>query len=240
MKKYLLSAAIITITFILGGCQQSVEHRIKQGFKNYVQTTFDNPKDLLEIVSISNIPDTVSAVQLANMVLSAEADIERILDENSKQRDSLMRVFNSSRLHTPNSVSESRRLEILQLSERMRLMKKKLEKRIEAYGQRQAVSNNVKEMLYAREYPIYYDFEIRARVKEDDKIKLKSYYAYTTNIDSLFTYRSDEFRYSDMSKDAEELCKESEKLLKMIHSEFDEDNEYIELLKEVLNVVVKK
>ena len=240
MKKYLLSAAIIAITFILGGCQQSVEHRIKQGFKNYVQTTFDNPKDLLEIVSISNIPDTVSAVQIANMALSAEIDVERVLDENDKQIDSLMRVFNSSRLHTPNSVSESRRLEILQLSERMVLMSKKLEKRIDTYGQRQAVSNKVKEMLGEKEYPIYYDFEIRARVKEDDKIRLKSYYAYTTNIDSVFIYRNDEFRYSDMSKDAEELCKESDKLLKMIHSELDEKNEYVEMLKEMLKLLVRK
>ena len=43
-----------------------------------------------------------------------------------------------------------------------------------------------------------------------------------------------------MSKDAEELCKESDKLLKMIHSELDEKNEYVEMLKEMLKLLVRK
>lgn len=219
MKKYLLSAAIIAITFILGGCQQSVEHRIKRDFKNYVRMSFDNPKDLLEIVSISEVPDTIYAPSLAYLAVEGRTVGFNLIDSYRSIMDSLMN------LPSRKNPTTSTILKALQVFEKVDAIFKKEDQLQENFN----VYINITDSIEYKNYPTYYDYEIRARVKTDDKIKLQSFHALTTNTDSIFTIHNREIIFSDLDEDSEELCEKATNIMNYM-------KEYIELEKERLDL----
>ena len=68
MKKYIGFSALIVFA-LLTSCTQTKEDKIRNEFKNYVSSNFDDPNSLKEIVSVEQI-DTITYEGIRNGVIA--------------------------------------------------------------------------------------------------------------------------------------------------------------------------
>lgn len=183
MKRIFHFNCFILLLFIIPACGTNDKNVkvVEKEFRHYVQKTFDNPKDLKEVVEV--LPsDTLSVIKLGNMLQMAYETCEMSRLASQKQDSIEKEIFNAN-LYDVRKVQKMdypTRLKVTSIiNTMMELTSKDLSLKKEVLLCEQPIMN-LKDSLHY-EAPIY-EYAINYRVKQGEGLKLKTEYAY---IDSL-------------------------------------------------------
>lgn len=214
--KYVVRAAILLGSVLLMSSCSSNDKNIsivKKEFKNYVQKTFDNPKELKEIVEITS-SDTLSTDKLKSLLEQA-ADVCDLSYQSFNLADSMstknIQSINLDRRKTQ-SASYSTKYQIESLLNRMIgfALRGPVLKRNVLYSKDQLLS--FKDSL--KYEPPIYEYTVSYRVKKGDNIKLESCYAYIDSLEGFKTIlpiRMSTDDYSGQMQDAFRIINEAKK-----------------------------
>lgn len=207
MKRFHLAVvSFIGICLIMASCSSHDKNVavVKKEFKNYVQKTFDNPKELKEIVEI--IPsDTLSTDKLKS-ILDQAAAVCDLSYQTFSLADSLstkdIQLINLDTRKTQ-SASYSTRYQIESLLNRMIgfALRAPALKRNVLFSKDQLLS--CKDSL--KYEPPIYEYTVSYRVKKGDIIKLESSYAYLDSLEGfkkILPIKMTKDDYSEQMQDA--------------------------------------
>lgn len=82
MKKLFFYVTMLMLAVSIVSCS-SDKSKVKSAFKDYVQTNFDNPKDLIEVVAVDSC-DTVGIKQLKESLVEAKQMYDSLKKENKE------------------------------------------------------------------------------------------------------------------------------------------------------------
>lgn len=198
MKKIVVLSFIFSLLFLVC-CRPKYQRMISREFKQYVKTNFDNPKDLKEIVSISNYPDTINVTQMANLsvkTLHTDIDIFDTIQNRYKITEDMPGLLGY------NGSYNNKILILSKLIDQVKISREWLD--IKEYGL--TIAGNILSDLLYNKYDMYYSYDIKARVKDSlGSIKLKTFYALQQDSTDLFEIKDHIIQPQDMPESYESL-----------------------------------
>lgn len=228
-KCYIIS---VIITLTLFSCTQTKEDIIKDEFKKYVKSNFDDPQDLKEIVSIEQI-DTITYEHLRDGLYSLHK-IVSLVDTLKKigdgQNDEIIKKikarnyasYNHSRVQ--NWIKQSLDLNINMYSW------------INTYYDQQCIlRDSLNNMLEKMNDLNIFQYRIKARINDNGNLKLHEYYALedSTNI-RIFNKRPTFDDYSEETAVFYKVAREYEDIINMRQEMV---HEKLEINKEILGIL---
>ena len=189
MRKFLLFG----FAAFLCSCTQTVEDRISDKFKEYVNSNFDDPSDLKEIVSIEIHDSTNNATMLELFNCACELDtlVAGVDSLKNKKWDKFMKNFGNSVIsERSDHLSKYKREQML--SDAIKYLFEQadadnsVQKKIKQIAEHKCLLDSI---YYSLDTINVYVYRIRTRITELDKaIKIHDYFA---------TIEDDDIRISD-------------------------------------------
>lgn len=218
MKQILSFILVISIC----SCSQTIENRISDEFVEYVNLTFDNPKDFKELVSIE-LKDTFNNASLYEMVhLTCELDSLNEVSLNLGG-DFVVELVNELKLNESRyrDLSYYKRERILDLVNEYIVLECK--KRNKSYKDNKHYIDSVYHSLDTFDVKNY---KIRIRVLEDNKLKISDYYC---------LLEDDSLRFYEKEPSLQELTPKLSPFWKILKEYNEEINKYLLLSKQRLD-----
>lgn len=199
---------IFAIGILLGSCQKSNERLVESEFKNYINSNFDNPKSLKEIVSIE-ASDTVSMALVASCLKQAitlSNDIDSLKSEDDSIKKVIMtRLAVETRLYI-SRFSYSDRLEA---QRHLIQVMSCVDSDISFIGKREFLLHKTKQLLDSMTYESpKYGYRVKFRQTVDNELKLKTYKAYIDSATRKVFIKTNEWQLDD--EDSSQQMKEME------------------------------
>lgn len=231
MKRYLFSSVIAL--FVLFSCTQTKEDKIRNEFKNYVSSNFDDPNSLKEIVSIEQI-DTVTYESIRNGVIALHAldslaeSIKSIEEELSESNLSKIRA------HQYHSYYKDDLRDLIM--KRAKLSRDMLSWH-DDYGltMLHTMSDSVDNLLARLKGLNIYQYKIKTRIKHGEDLKLTEYYALEDSVGYRFFNKKPTFNdYSERTAIFYKVAREYEEIMNLRR---DIINEQLELDKKIHSIL---
>lgn len=221
MKKEII--ILIGFLMCMFSCTKSRNSIVKEEFYNYVNQSFDNPKDLSEIVSVEPI-DTISYEALKSEV--------ELLYGIAEQTDSLVEMERSqfqsitSRLRGNKPITGNNNRNILGewLARQSELSNDMMEWVKLCFDETRYLKIEIDSLLESNKNLLLYEYEIKTRIKKGTDLKLKSYYALEDSVKIRFFDKKPTF--DDYSKSTAQF--------------YEAANKYEELYNIRYNIVLEK
>lgn len=230
MKKIVLSVIIL---FALFSCSQTKEDKIRNEFKNYVSSNFDDPNSLKEIVSIEQI-DTVTYEHILNGVVALhEIDsLTNLSDSIENEQNAILLGKIRAHNYHPYYKEELKS---------MALRKAELSRNMIAwiddygYGMLRRMSDSTDNSLNRLKGLNIYQYKIKARIKVKDDLKLREYYALEDSIGFRFFDNKPTFNdYSEGTAEFYKVAREYEDIMTIRKNII---NEKLELNQKMLRIL---
>ena len=215
MKKFYVICILINV-LSLCSCVESRTDIIQKEFELYVDSNFDDPSNLMEIINIElndtiNNEDIDSLMVLTNKLDSLISD-DTIQEETLKEFDKLKTKF------SPDDLDYSDRERLLDLfSESIKIGRKKILSL--GYKKNKIVLDSIYNTLDSFNL---YQYKIQVRIKENNQPKIKYYYAIEE--DSNIRFYNDMPNLEEMSDKLQDFSKayneysEKQKLSSDLHA----------------------
>lgn len=191
---------ILVAIFILYGCDNSIESRIKKEFKTYIKNNFDNPNLVKEIVSveaadtISNRANLVSIKKVLSLSEESDSLSEYLLQKNKNFHLKRELEYNDRRI-----VNESINF-ILDHIIDANIAKRTLKDYVDSF-----------KLMIPK-----YGYKIKYRVKVGDELQMKEYYAYRDSATNEIKFQDHLYAIKDMPENEYEIMKNMPELLDII------------------------
>ena len=218
MKKIVLSVIIL---FALFSCSQTKEDKIRNEFKNYVSSNFDDPNSLKEIVSIEQI-DTVTYEHILNGVVALhEIDsLTNLSDSIENEQNAILLGKIRAHNYHPYYKEELKS---------MALRKAELSRNMIAWID--STDNSLNRLKGLN----IYQYKIKARIKVKDDLKLREYYALEDSIGFRFFDNKPTFNdYSEGTAEFYKVAREYEDIMTIRKNII---NEKLELNQKMLRIL---
>ena len=173
MKKIL---HFLLLTFLLGSCSKTQEDFVIDEFEKFVKENFDDPKDLEEIVAVE-ITDTTTKESLFEM-LALCYELDSITAINDSLYDNFFPKLLEISKKNENIITElsyykREKIRSLAVQCSNSLIKKMAFDSEEYNKQKESLDSIINSI---NDFKII-EYKIKARVKESNNLKLKTYYA---------------------------------------------------------------
>ena len=210
----------VIVLLAFSSCIQSKEDEVSKEFKNYVNSNFDNPKNLEEIVSVEQI-DSINFEQFCKVVnnlhkLASLADTCRRIEE-----DQTSNIIAKIKAHKYASFySDDVRFWLIYNVK----LTDELISCMTNYGDKEKnLSDSIDNLLLRLDGLSILQFKIKVRVKERGILKLKNYYALEDStgfrfFDSVPTFND----YSERTAVFYKVAKEYEDIIQMRQNILDD------------------
>lgn len=178
------------ISFV--SCDKTIEDRIRNEFKIYVNENFGSPSDLKEIVSIS-LKDSIGFQQMKRLGLEA-LKLDSILnDMNSKNFE----WINNSSKNMSHAANEN-------IGELRSAIEDNIEYLHFGLPKYYSAKNNLEKQLEQNDSTRYVHYKIKARVKIGENKKINTYHAYIDN-NGKIKITDNELKISEMPDSWKEI-----------------------------------
>ena len=196
MKKLLFLFCLCISFSLFWSCSKSNEEKVKDAFNDYVESNFNNPADLKEIISIT-IKDSISNKKTVDFANSSLETIDTIMRGISRMNDSLHKIVETT-INTPSIINK-----YIGNSHAYKLMQD-VEKTSKDYFSYIIESNESLDLVTSRkklesdikklqsDNIVIIVYEIKTRINTNDNSILKTYYAHHNMINnSISIYQDD-------------------------------------------------
>ena len=232
MKKDIGLIAIVL--FVLFACTQTKEDKIKNEFKNFVSSNFNDPNNLKEIVSIEQI-DTVTYESIRNGVIALHA-----LDSLTNSTKSIEEELSESNLskiraHQYHSYYKDDLRDLIM--QRAKLSRDMLTWH-DDYGltMLQTMSDSVDNLLNGLKGLNIYQYRIKTGIKDGNDLKLTEYYALEDSVEYRFFNRKPTFNdYSERTAEFYKVAREYEDMMNIRRNIILEQLELDKKIRSILN-----
>lgn len=232
MKKYLFFGAITL--FVLFSCSQTKEDKIRNEFKNYVSSNFDDPNSLKEIVSIEQI-DTVTYESIRNGVIALHA-LDSLTDSTKSIEEELSESnLSKIRAHQYHSYYKDDLRDLIM--QRAKLSRDMLSWH-DDYGltMLHTMSDSVDNLLAGLKGLNICQYKIKTRIKHGEDLKLTDYYALEDSVGYRFFNKKPTFNdYSERTAEFYKVAREYEDIMNIRRNIINEQLELDKKIHSILN-----
>lgn len=210
MKKYIGFSAIVL--FALFACTQTKQDIIRDEFKNYVSSNFDDPNSLKEILSIEQI-DTITYESIRNGVLSLHGIDSLTNSSDSIEKEQSAIILGKIRAHKYNPFYKD---ELMSMVLRKAELSRNMITWIDDYGFAllRTMSDSTDSSLNRLKGLNINQYKIKIRIKDGNNLKLKEYYALEDSVGYRFFDRKPTFNdYSEGTADFYKVATEYEEIM---------------------------
>lgn len=231
MKKYLFFS-VMTL-FVLFSCTQTKEDEIRNEFKNYVSSNFDDPNSLKEILSIEPI-DTITYESIRNGVIALHGIDSLTNSSDSIEKEQSEILLSKIRAHKYNPYYKE---ELMSMVLRKAELCRALISWIDDYGFAllNAMSDSTDNSLNRLKGLNIYQYKIKARIKEKDDLKLREYYALEDSVG--FRFFDNKPTFNDYSEGTAEFYKVVREYEDIMTIRKDIINEKLELNQKMMRIL---
>ena len=230
MKKYVSISVIILVLF---SCTQTKEDKIRDEFKNYVSSNFDDPNSLKEVLSIEQI-DTITYESIRNGVIALHG-IDSLTNSNdSIEKEQNEIIMSKIRAHNYNPYYKE---ELMSLILRKADLSRLAISWIDDYGFTllKAMSDSTDILLNRLKGLNIYQYRIKARIKNSDELKVRYFFALEDSTGISFFDKKPTFNdYSEGTAEFYKVAKEYENIMTIRRNIIIEK---IELNKKLLRIL---
>lgn len=201
MKKCLF-LSVMTL-FVLFSCTQTKEDKIRNEFKNYVSSNFDDPNSLKEILSIEPI-DTITYESIRNGVIALHGIDSLTNSSDTIEKEQSEIILSKIRAHKYNPYYEE---ELMSMVLHKAELSRALISWINDYGFAllNAMSDSTDNSLNRLKGLNICQYKLKARIKEKDGLKLREYYALEDSVG--FRFFANKTTFNDYSEGTAEFYK---------------------------------
>lgn len=177
MRKTFVGLLCAIALLVISSCSSN-ESRVKSAFKDYVQSNFNNPNDLVEIASVDSC-DTITSKDLKSLLKEAKHKYDSIRDEFNKVSGQITSfphgTISSLGRDNPNFMDACMeyREDMVSCVENDETLSALL---IGALGGGDTPAKRYDKAMSAKDNTIL-QYTIKARIKENGNVKLKTFYA---------------------------------------------------------------
>ena len=232
MKRIRPYFLILLLGLFFVGCKPKYQRIILREFKQYVQTNFDDPDNLHEIVSISDSPDTIDVAKLAYtsvQVFHSELDLfDSIQNKYAITTDMPgLLGYNGSYMN--------KMLVLSKIKEQFKVDREYSDMTTCGLN----IAGNILSDISENKYDKYYSYTIKTRVKDlEGNIKLKTFYAFQCDSVDLFEIKDRNVQPEDMPESYADLVESTTKLLIVTQSCDSLREVYVRLYKDISNLLL--
>jgi len=231
MKKYLFFS-VMTL-FVLFSCSQTKEDKIRNEFKNYVSSNFDDPNSLKEILSIE-LTDTITYESIRNGVIALHGidSLTNTIDSIEEKQNEIILGKISTHKYNPYYKDD-----IMSMALRKAELKRKMVAWIDdyGYGMLRSMSDSTDNLLNRLKGLNIFQYKIKARIKEKDDLKLREYYALEDSVSLRFFDKTPTFYdYSEGTAEFYKVAREYEIIMTIRKNIIDEE---LELNQKMLRIL---
>lgn len=210
MKKCLF-LSVMTL-FVLFSCTQTKEDKIRNEFKNYVSSNFDDPNSLEEILSIEPI-DTITYESIRNGVIALHGIDSLTNSSDTIEKEQSEIILSKIRAHKYNPYYKE---ELMSMVLRKAELSRALISWIDDYGFAllNAMSDSTDNSLNRLKGLNICQYKLKARIKEKDGLKLREYYALEDSVGFRFFDNKPTFNdYSEGTAEFYKVAREYEDIM---------------------------
>lgn len=227
MKHNVILSWIIIATLMVVGCKPKYQRVISRELKQYVQTNFDNPNDLKEIVSISDSPDTINVANLGTIAVETFFMSVNIFDTITNRyaiTDEMPGIKNYKGSYANKLLILSKTIDQYNIQREW----------MDIYDIGSTIVDNILSDIDNNEYHLYYSYAIKTRVKDSlGRVKLKTFYAIQRDSTDIFEIKDHNIQCDDMPRLYSDLAESTTRLYKVTEMCDSLMNKYRQLYKEV-------
>lgn len=198
--------------FVLFSCTQTKEDKIRNEFKNYVSSNFDDPNSLKEILSIEPI-DTITYESIRNGVIALHGIDSLTNSSDTIEKEQSEIILSKIRAHKYNPYYEE---ELMSMVLHKAELSRALISWINDYGFAllNAMSDSTDNSLNRLKGLNICQYKLKARIKEKDGLKLREYYALEDSVGFRFFANKPTFNdYSEGTAEFYKVAREYEDIM---------------------------